>query len=473
MSVITRFAPSTTGLIHLGNLRTAIFNYLFARNKGGKFLLRIENTDQKRENKSSCKDIFNVLDWLNLDFDGEVVYQLDRRTRHKEIVEQLLKSDAAYYCFSSVEEIEAQKQQAISKNEFFKFQSPWRDKKSNYPENIKPVVRLKVPSGKKISLKDVVQGEITVSTDDIDDMVLLRSDGNVSTYMLAAVVDDHDMGITHIIRGADHLTNIFRQAIIYQALDWHIPVICHIPLICNEDGQKFSKRQGASGIDHYKNLGYLPEAIFNYLLRLGWSYRNEEIISKNQAVQWFNLESLGKSPARINYDKMYALNGHYLKNKDNKTLTNLVVELLKQEYKINDESYQFILSAMDELKLRANLITELADISKFYLPGYKINLTDEARDALNLIDIEFIKEIIGIVEKLSNKNKDEIKLALKNFAKEKGKKLSQVMHPIRILVTGNLKSPGMFSMIAILGAKNIINRLKLYEKYFTPRLETK
>lgn len=470
MSVITRFAPSTTGLMHLGNLRTAIFNYLFARNKSGKFLLRIENTDQKRDNKASYKDIFNVLNWLDLDFDGEVVYQLDRRERHQEIVEKLLKSGAAYYCFSSLEEIEEKKQQAISKNESFKFDSPWRNKNSNYPEDIKPVVRLKVPPGVKISLNDAVQGEITVSTDDIDDMVLLRSDG-MPTYMLAAVVDDHDMEITHIIRGADHLTNIFRQAVIYQALSWKIPVTCHIPLICNEAGQKFSKRQGAFGIYHYKDLGYLPEAIFNYLLRLGWSHGNEEIISKDQAIQWFDLKNLGKSPARINYDKLYALNGYYLKNTDNKVLANLVVDLLKQEYKINDEAYQFILLAMDELKLRANLITELAEISQFYLPEYKINLTAEATEDLQLVDTEFIKEIIELVKGLDNKNKDEIKLSLKNFAKEKGKKLSELMHPIRILVTGTLKSPGMFPMIAILGAKNIVKRLKLYERYFTTRLE--
>ncbi|MGI4776227.1 MAG: glutamate--tRNA ligase, partial [Janthinobacterium lividum] len=429
MKIVTRFAPSPTGYLHIGGARTALFNYLFAKANGGRFLLRIEDTDKERLNEDAIEAIFDGLRWLNIDWEGQVVFQSKREERHKNIVEELIKKDKAYYCFVSQDEIDLQRNVAISDKRSFIFESPWRDADPlTYPKDVKSVVRLKVPKKGETKIHDELQGDIIIENQHLDDMILLRSDGS-PTYMLAAVVDDHDMEITYIIRGDDHLTNATRQALIYRAMDWQEPSLVHIPLIHSQDGAKLSKRHGALGIDAYRNMGYLPEAICNYLLRLGWSHGNDEIIGRSEAINLFTLDGLNRGACRLDFAKMNSLNAHYLRNLDNQLLTNMVVKYLgdiievKQEYRVNIEK------AMDSIKLRAERINDLADLAKIYICGFDPHWSSEEQKILEETDKNLLINAAQRILELPQVDKKSVELTLKDLARESNIKIGQLMIP--------------------------------------------
>ena len=348
-NIITRFAPSPTGFLHIGGARTALFNYLFAKHHGGKFLLRIEDTDRVRSTDAATEAILDGLKWLGIDWDDDPIYQFARSDIHAAAAKKLVEAGKAYYCFLTQEELEEEREEAIHEGRHYIVKSKWRDADlSTHPQDKKSVIRLKAPLTGETVIRDLVQGDVVVANDHLDDMILLRSNGT-PTYMLAVVVDDHDMGVTHIIRGDDHLTNAARQIILYEAFGWEIPKMAHIPLIHGPDGAKLSKRHGAVGVDWYRDEGYLPEAMCNYLMRLGWSHGNDEIISREQAIEWFDIKSIGKSPSRLDWDKMRNVNMHYIKEADNDRLLDFVLKDLSKEMDVSDISKAAIAKASESL----------------------------------------------------------------------------------------------------------------------------
>ncbi len=456
--IITRFAPSPTGFLHIGGARTALFNYLFAKYNNGKFLLRIEDTDKVRSTKEAKDAILSSLKWLDLKWDDEVYYQSEKESRHREIAHKLVEMGKAYYCFSSQEEINKARDQSIASNLSFIFKSPWRDAPSStYPKDISPAIRLKVPHNEVTIVKDLVQGEVKTDNIHIDDIILLRKDGT-PTYMLAAVVDDHDMNVTHIIRGDDHLTNTPKQILIYKALGWEIPYFAHIPLIHGPDGAKLSKRHGAVGVEWYKDSGYLPEAICNYLLRLGWSHGNDEIISREDAIKWFDVSHIGKSPSRLDFNKMRSVNSHYIKIKDDDSLSNIIIDDLE----CDEESVAYIRAAISSLKTRAEVISDLTNLAKIYIVNKELEISDDAMEIIKSIDRSFINEIIDLINNLSNMDHSLIADQFKNFAKDKMMKIADVMKPVRAMITGQVSSPSVFEIISIIGKKHSIERLKRF-----------
>ena len=458
MTVRTRFAPSPTGFLHIGGVRTALFNYLFAKHHNGQFLLRIEDTDTSRSTSSAKEAILSSLKWLNLDHDENIIYQSNNIARHQEIAHQLLKLGKAYYCFSSQEEIAQLRQQAYSSGEHFIFHSPWRDKNAqDYPASQKPVIRLKAPRTGDTIVNDLLQGQIVVQNSHLDDMVLLRADGT-PTYMLAVVVDDHDMNISHIIRGDDHLNNASRQQLIYEALGWQVPKMVHIPLIHGPDGAKLSKRHGALGADKYKELGYLPEALNNYLLRLGWAHGDDEIISRKQAIEWFNISGLGKSPAKIDFDKLKHMNAHYIRSMPNDELANIIFQ--NCDINLNQESKRNIKVAIDLMKPRAELITDLLDLAKIFIVDNQFTRNNDAAAIINQCDKKLILNTKEAVSEMTEFNKEEIQEGLKKVALANNLKLGQLMQYVRALITGRVNSPSVFEIMAILGKNNSLKRLE-------------
>ncbi|BBJ31967.1 glutamate--tRNA ligase 2 [Rickettsia asiatica] len=458
-SVITRFAPSPTGFLHIGSARTALFNYLFARHHNGKFLLRIEDTDKERSTNIAVEAIFSGLKWLGLDWDGEVIFQSKRNDLYKEAALKLLQDGKAYYCFTSQEAIERQRQKALENKQHFIFNSEWRDKDpSTYPTDIKPVIRLKTPREGSITIHDTLQGEVVIENSHIDDMVLLRADGS-ATYMLAVVVDDHDMGITHIIRGDDHLTNAARQIAIYQACGYEVPSMTHIPLIHGADGAKLSKRHGALGVEAYKDMGYLPESLCNYLLRLGWSHGDDEMISINQAIEWFNLDSLGKSPAKLDFAKMNSLNAHYLRMLDNDSLTSKTVEILKQNYKVSEQEIGYIKQAIPSLLVRSETLLDLAWLAQIYLVDSPIIYNQDAKEIIENCDKDLLKQVIESLSKLEKFDKESVQNKFTEIATNNGLKLNELMKPVRALITGMTASPSVFEIAEILGKENVLKRI--------------
>ncbi len=460
--VITRFAPSPTGFLHIGGARTALFNYLFAKHNNGQFLLRIEDTDKSRSSQEAVEAIFTGLQWLGLNWDGEVVFQSKRNHLYHEAALKLVESGKAYYCFTPQSEIDKQREIAIARKEHFLFDSPWRELGPTcYPKGTKPVIRLKAPRLGHTIIHDNLQGDVVIENSHLDDMVLLRSDGT-ATYMLAVVVDDHAMQISHIIRGDDHLTNTARQILLYQAFGWAVPDMTHIPLIHGEDGAKLSKRHGALGIQAYKDMGYLPESLCNYLLRLGWAHQNDEIISRVQAIEWFNLAGLGKSAARLDFAKMNNLNAHYLRQIDDQTLTDMVYNILRQHHIIIQQEREYILKAMPSLKIRSTNLIELAKLAKIYLMHSPLTYSEDARKILYNYNQELINQIIHKLKNLATINQDTIQLAFKEIAQGNGVKLAELMQPIRALLTGGTTSPSIFEIISIIGRDNTIARLTIY-----------
>ena len=434
--IITRFAPSPTGELHIGGARTALFNYLFAKHHDGKFLLRIEDTDLKRSTEEAKQTIISSLEWLGLNWDDEIVYQHSRQKRHIEIANYLVDTGKAYRCYC----------EKLEKKE----KSIWRDKsKNDWPLNLPYVVRLKAPLDGKTTINDLVQGSISIENKELDDMILLRSD-NTPTYMLSVVVDDYDMGITHIIRGNDHLTNAFRQVQIYYAMGWEIPEYAHIPLINDESGKKLSKRNGAAGLDYYRKLGFIPEALRKYLLRLGWSHKNDEIIPTAKAIELFNLEAVGKSPASLNIKKMENLNKYYISNLSNDELLKMVYDNLSK-YQEN-----ILLLALTNIKSRSKTLLDVKNFCDMYLHHKPINnydLLNYVKDNQNhLINI---KNILSSLEW----NYENIKFCLENYSKEKDISFNDIMKLLRIVLTGNNISPPMNDILVLLEKEEIIQRI--------------
>jgi glutamyl-tRNA synthetase len=460
MSVVSRFAPSPTGYLHIGGARTALFNWLFARHHGGKYLLRIEDTDRQRSTEAAIKAIIDGLHWLGLDPDEPPVFQSARAGRHAEIARQLLASGGAYCCYATPEELEEMRAKAKAEGRPMRYDGRWRDRDpAEAPPGVKPVIRLKAPQEGETAVEDRVQGLVTVANAQLDDMVLLRADGT-PTYMHSVVVDDHDMGITHVIRGADHLTNTFRQVLLYRACGWEPPVFAHVPLIHGPDGAKLSKRHGALGVDAYREMGYLPEALRNYLLRLGWAHGDAEIISTKEAIEWFDLDEVGRSPSRFDFAKLDNLNAHYLREAPDEWLLEEILPRLAAEFGPVDETgASRVLRGLASLKTRARTLADLAQSAEFYvrarpiLPDDKAAklLTPEARARLTRLASTFT----GIAWR-----GPELEAAARRMADAEGLKLGDVAQPLRAAITGSTVSPPIFEVLEVLGPEEALARIK-------------
>lgn len=459
MSVVTRFAPSPTGYLHIGGGRTALFNWLYARGQGGKFLLRIEDTDQQRSTQEAVDVIINGLKWLGLDWDGEIVYQLARSNLHAAAARDMLARGNAYYCYCSPEELETMRQKAQAEGRQPKYDGTWRNRNpKDAPAGVQPVIRLKAPQTGSTVIMDEVQGRVEVQNEQLDDLILLRSDGT-PTYNLAVVVDDHDMGITHIIRGDDHLNNAFRQYQIYQAMGWPVPSFSHVPLIHGPDGAKLSKRHGAAAIEEYRDLGYLPEAMRNYLLRLGWGHGDTEIIDTAAAQKLFSLDHIGQSPSRLDFDKLKSVNAHYLKLADDARLMDLILPIMEKNLgqKLDATQTERVRKGLMGLKPRANTILELAEAAAFYIRPNALD--DAARAAINDNTKTRLAAMIGVLENIGDWQAGPIELAVKEYLKAQGLKLGDLGPALRAALTGSLQSPALFEVIENLGQAETLGRL--------------
>ncbi|MCW8861858.1 MAG: glutamate--tRNA ligase [Rhodospirillales bacterium] len=461
MTVITRFAPSPTGFLHIGGARTALFNWLYARRLGGKFHLRIEDTDRARSNQDAVDAIIKGMKWLGLDWDGDIVSQFEGANHHAEVANQLVEQGKAYHCFCSPEELEEMRETARKEGRTALYDGRWRDRDpSEAPKDIRPVVRLKTPVDGDTVVADMIQGDVRVKNSEIDDFVLLRADGT-PTYMLAVVVDDHDMGVTHVIRGDDHLTNTFRQIQLYDAFGWDIPAFAHMPLMHGADGKKLSKRHGALGVEAYEEMGFLPEAICNYLLRLGWSHGDDEIISREQALEWFDIKDVGRSAARFDADKLLHLNAHYIREASDRRLVDLAMPLLKDRLgdALSDQAETRLLSGMDGLKGRARTIVELAESGEFYTRNRPIPINDKAAKLLDGEGGKHIASLAPHLEALNEWTDQTIDAAVREYAEKSDLKLGNIAQPLRAALTGSNVSPGIFEVMATLGKEESLGRL--------------
>ncbi len=455
MSVVTRFAPSPTGFLHIGGARTALFCWLFSRRHNGKFMLRIEDTDRERSTQAATDAIVDGLNWLGLKWDGEVVHQFSRAARHAQVAQEMLRAGKAFECYTTPKELE----EFRAKNPGAKFRSPWRDG-GTPPAGIKPAIRLKAPLEGETVIEDKVQGRVVVKNSELDDMIMLRSDGN-PTYMIAVVVDDHDMGVTHVIRGDDHFTNTFRQKLIYEAMGWAIPEFAHIPLIHGPDGAKLSKRHGALGVDAYRDMGYLPAALRNYLLRLGWSHGDDEIISTKQAIEWFNLEGIGKSPSRFDFAKLENLNGVYIREADNAALADLILPMIQKKYPgANAALKPRLLGGMNGLKQRAKTLVELADNAAFYLMSRPIVLSDKARALLSEKGKATLAALLPQYQALAEWTETPLQEIAKHYGEAQQMKLGDVAQPLRAALSGSNISPSVFEVMVVLGKEESLARIK-------------
>jgi len=446
-----RFAPSPTGYLHIGSARTALFNWLYARHHKGKFLLRIEDTDLQRSTQENTDLIFKALTWLGIDWDEEPTIQSQRSQRHTEVAHNLLASGHAYRCFCTPEELEEMKSSALTRGCQPRYNNYWRDRDpKEAPAGTPFVIRFKTPQPGNIVINDTVQGQVTVDSEVLEDFVILRQDGT-PTYMLAVVVDDHDMDITHIIRGDDHLTNAFKQKLIYEAMGWTIPSFAHIPLIHGFDGAKLSKRHGAIGVDAYEPMGILPEAMCNYLLRLGWGHGNDEIISREQAIEWFDVDHIGRSPARFDQEKLLFLNAHYLREIDNEKLADQIMNpddtiVVRKRF----------IAGMNNLKQRAKTLVELKENAAFYR-STPTKLSETAQNIV--IDKILIQDFKNLLGSESDWTETTLHSTAKMFATEKNIKLVDLAQPLRVLLTGHTVSPSVFEIMAILGKEETMTRL--------------
>jgi len=450
--VVTRFAPSPTGFLHIGGARTALFNWLFARHHGGKFLLRIEDTDKARSTEPAIAAILDGMRWLGLDWDGHEYYQSQFWARHAEVAHQLLERGEAYRCWMSQEELAAQRGQAQAERRPFRIDSPWRERTD---EGEGPAaIRLKAPREGETVIEDKVQGRVTVQNAELDDFILLRSDGS-PTYMLAVVVDDHDMGVTHVIRGDDHLNNAFRQLAIIRAMGWPEPTYAHVPLIHGPDGAKLSKRHGALGVDSYRDeLGYLPEAVGNYLLRLGWGHGDDEIISREQAIEWFDLDHVGRSPSRFDFKKLENLNGHYMREADDGGLSDLILPRLPA-----GSDRDLLIRAMPELKARAHTLLELADNAAFLFAKRPIAPDAAASALLTRESLDALKQAHEALAALAKWDAGSVEATIRDVAESAGLKLGKLAQPLRAALTGRTTSPGIFDVLVLLGRDESLGRI--------------
>jgi glutamyl-tRNA synthetase len=454
--VVTRFAPSPTGYLHIGGARTALFNWLFARHHGGEYHLRIEDTDRARSTQPAIDAILDGLSWLGLEGDGDPIFQFARTPRHAEVAEALLNSGHAYRCFLTPEELTARREKAQAERRPFRLESEWRDCDPGQAEAGKPfVVRIKSRTAGETAIDDLVQGRVTVANTEIDDFVLLRSDGT-PTYMLAVVVDDHDMGVTHVIRGDDHLNNAFRQLSIIRAMGWAEPVYAHIPLIHGADGAKLSKRHGALGVDNYRDeLGILPEALFNYLLRLGWGHGDDEIISREQAIEWFDLDHVGKSPSRFDLKKLENLNGHYMREADDGRLADLIAPRLK----LDPAGRELLQRAMPELKARAHDLNQLTEGAEFLFAVRPLEFDEKAAALLTPEARQHLYIAHAALFAVASWTHDDIDAAVREVAETNGLKLGKLAQPLRAALTGKATSPGIFDVLVLLGKDESLARI--------------
>jgi len=456
MSVIVRFAPSPTGYLHIGGARSALFNYLFAKKNAGKFLLRIEDTDKKRSTKEAIDAILDGLNWLGLNPDEKEIYQSQNINSHREVANKLLEEGKAYYCYTSQEELADLRQKAQEKNQVFRFKSPWRDKVNSQNSDVKPVIRIKAPLQGETIIEDLIQGKVVVKNEELDDFVILRND-ETPTYMLAAVVDDHNMNISHIIRGDDHLNNTFRQKVIFDALNWDCPKFAHMSLIHGSDGAKMSKRHGATSVIEYKNMGYLSEAMRNYLLRLGFSHGDLEIIDDAQAKEIFDLKNVGKSPARFDFAKLDNLNKHYIKEKDENELLNLTAEFFgKSPSNIEKERVK---RALGFVKERCSNLKDLAQSLEIYFDNYSSEVDEKGQNILAQKQ-DLLLELKEILEKIESWEIDEIKSKINLWAESKSFKMKDFGPLLRVALTFSSKSAGgIFDILEILGKEESLKRI--------------
>jgi glutamyl-tRNA synthetase len=461
MIPVCRFAPSPTGYLHIGGARTALFNWLFARHHKGKFRLRIEDTDRARSTPEAVDAILNGLKWLELDWDDEIVYQFARAGRHAEVARLLLESGKAYHCYCTPEELEEIRKQRIAAGFPTPYDGRWRDRDPrDAPPGIKPVIRIKAPREGRTVIRDAVQGDVVIENSQLDDMVLLRADGT-PVYMLSVVVDDHDMGITHVIRGDDHLNNAARQMMVIEAMGWPTPTYAHIPLIHGPDGAKLSKRHGSLAVEAYRDMGFLPEAMRNYLLRLGWGHGDAETISTEQAIEWFDLGAVGRSASRFDLQKLSNLNGHYIREADNARLVDLTVAQLQKSFglTIDEAGRTRLANGMNGLKPRAKTLIELAAAAKFYVQPRPLARDDKAEKLLSSGGRERLDGLTAALSALPEWTAEALESALRQHAERTEAKLGDLAQPLRAALTGSSVSPAIFEVMAILGRAETLGRI--------------
>jgi glutamyl-tRNA synthetase len=464
--VITRFAPSPTGYLHIGGARTALFNWLYAKHTGGKMLLRIEDTDRVRSTEGAILAILDGLRWLELDWDGEPVYQMTRAERHRKIAEHLLAQGTAYRCYASPEELQAMRERARAEGRAPGYDGTWRHRDpAEAPNGIEPAIRFKAPRDGETVIEDRVQGLVVFANKDLDDLVILRSDGT-PTYNLSVVVDDHDMGITHVIRGDDHLTNAARQTQIFKALGWETPVYAHVPLIHGPDGAKLSKRHGALGVEAYRAMGYLPAALRNYLVRLGWSHGDAEIMSTEEMIEWFDLDAIGRSAARFDSAKLENLNGHYLRNMPDREILARLKALIPELpdgaellARIGEGGWHKLEQAMPGLKERATTLVELLDNASFLFAARPVALDEQARRLLDDAARDSLAALLPRLAAVEPWSAEGLEAAVKGLADETGRKLGKVAQPLRAALTGRSISPGIFDVLEVLGREESLARI--------------
>ena len=457
--VVTRFAPSPTGYLHIGGARTALFNWLYARGRGGKFLLRIEDTDRARSTPEATDAILRGMEWLGLDHDGEVISQFDRADRHAEVAHEMLAKGHAYKCFATQDEIQAFRDQAKAEGKSTLYQSPWRDADPATHPDVPFVVRLKAPREGVTVIEDAVQGNVTIRNDQLDDMICLRSDGT-PTYMLAVVVDDHDMGVTHAIRGDDHLNNAARQQLVYQAMGWDIPVWAHIPLIHGPDGKKLSKRHGALGVEEYQAMGYPAEAMRNYLARLGWSHGDDEFFSDAQALEWFDLKGIGKSPARFDFKKLDNLSGQHMAAMEDEAILAAYAAFrsVTGEVDLTTLQSELLSKAMYVLKTSAKTFPQLTEKAHFILASRPLDRDEKAQKALDDVSRSILRELTPQLQNASW-DRNTLEGILNGLAEAHGLKFGKLAAPLRAALAGRAVTPSVFDMMLVLGPDETIARL--------------
>ena len=465
--VVTRFAPSPTGFLHIGGARTALFNWLYAKRFGGKFLLRIEDTDRERSTPEAVAAILDGLHWLGLEWDGEAVRQFERADRHRQAAHQMLASGNAYRCYASAEELTEMRERQKAEGKPMRYDGRWRDRDpAEAPAGVAPTIRLRARQEGETVVDDKVQGKVTFANKDLDDLVLLRSDGN-PTYMLAVVVDDHDMAVTHVVRGDDHLTNAARQMQIYQALGWDVPVMAHIPLIHGPDGAKLSKRHGALGVDAYRGMGYLPAALRNYLVRLGWSQGDREFFSTEEMIAAFDLPQIGRSPSRFDFVKLENMNGHFMRSTPDDELLQLLIDTLpylpggpEMAATLTEAKRVQLAAALPGLKERAKTLIELADGAQFLFAQRPLAIEPKAEEILARSGRTYIRALLPRLEALTEWTAASTEAAVRDYAAEQGAKLGVIAQPLRAAATGRTTSPGIFDVLAVLGREESLGRLR-------------
>ncbi|WP_406604388.1 glutamate--tRNA ligase [Bartonella gliris] len=466
MPVITRFAPSPTGFLHIGSARTALFNWLYAKHTGGKMLLRIEDTDRERSTEIAVKAIIDGLHWMGLSYDGAPISQFERAERHRQVAEQLVKNGKAYYCYASPEELAEMRENARAEGRPPRYDGRWRNRDiSEAPEGVKPVIRIKAPQDGETIVHDRVQGDVHFPNKDLDDFIILRSDGS-PTYMHAVVVDDHDMGVTHIIRGDDHLTNAARQTIIFNAMGWDIPVMAHIPLIHGENGAKLSKRHGALGVDAYRTMGYLPAALRNYLVRLGWSHGDDELISIEDMISWFDIDDINKGAARFDFKKLNAINGHYIRMSPDQDLFDAALNILPDieggleiMKRLDQQRRDQFLAAIPNLKERSKTLCELIDNASFIFAQRPLLLDEKAQTLLAQNGQAILEGIYLALQACPSWDAKILDETLRSYAQTQDLKLGAVAQPLRAALTGRTTSLGVFDALVLLGREESLNRI--------------